>query len=114
MIMTMKMVNIHEAKARLSEFLDAVEHGQTVVICRRNQPVAELRKIPAARTTARPLGLARGRVRVPDSFFEPLPDAMTESFDGGAPLPTPRRWAAGERPPAPFGGKPARPRKPRR
>ena len=45
--MTMKMVNINEAKAKLSEFLDAVAQGETVIICNRNQPVAELRAVGA-------------------------------------------------------------------
>ena len=36
--MTMKKVNIHEAKAKLSEYVDAVVRGEQVVICRRNRP----------------------------------------------------------------------------
>lgn len=115
MIITMKMVNIHEAKARLSEYLDAVENGEQVVICRRNEPVAELRKVSSARTSPRPLGLARGRVPLPDSFFEPLPDDVVAAFYGAtAATPRATRHVA-ERPPAPIGGvKPSHPRKPRR
>ena len=71
--MTMIVVNIHEAKAKLSEYLEAVAGGQRVLICKRNQPVAELRAVVAARTEPRPVGLARGRLVVPDAFFEPLP-----------------------------------------
>ena len=36
-------VNAADARARLSEWLDAVEAGETVVITRRGTPVAELR-----------------------------------------------------------------------
>ena len=43
--MTMLMVNIAEAKAKLSEYLEAVARGEQVIICNRNQPVAELRAI---------------------------------------------------------------------
>jgi hypothetical protein len=32
--MTMIMVNIQEAKAKLSEFVDAVERGERVLICK--------------------------------------------------------------------------------
>src|SRR5437899_579760 len=74
MMMTMIVVNIHEAKAKLSEYLDAVANGERVVICKRNQPVAELRAIEQKRTEPRPLGLAKGQVSIPPSFFEPMPD----------------------------------------
>jgi antitoxin (DNA-binding transcriptional repressor) of toxin-antitoxin stability system len=85
--MTMKVVNIYEAKAKLSEFLDAVASGERVLICKRNQPVAELRAVPGLRTAPRPIGMASGRVRVPPAFFEPLPDDVVDAFapeDSGA------------------------------
>jgi antitoxin (DNA-binding transcriptional repressor) of toxin-antitoxin stability system len=80
--MTMKVVNIYEAKAKLSEYLDAVAAGERVLICKRNQPVAELRAVAAARTTPRPIGQAAGRPAVPDAFFDPLPDDVLAAFDG--------------------------------
>lgn len=78
--MTMEKVNIFEAKARLSEFLDAVEAGERVVICKRNRPVAELTRIGAARTAPRPVGGAKGQFSVPAAFFDPLPDEIVELF----------------------------------
>ena len=37
-------VNMHEAKSRLSELVKAVEEShETVVICRKGKPVAELK-----------------------------------------------------------------------
>ncbi len=33
-------VNVHEAKTNLSKLLEAVEDGETVVICRHGKPVA--------------------------------------------------------------------------
>ena len=86
-IMTMIVVNVHEAKAKLSEYLDAAERGETVVICRRNRPIAELRPSPAARREPRPIGLDKGRLTVPDSFYEPLPDDAIEAFEGGRVFP---------------------------
>jgi prevent-host-death family protein len=41
----MIVINIHEAKAKLSEYLDKVAAGEHVVICKRNRPVAELRAV---------------------------------------------------------------------
>jgi antitoxin (DNA-binding transcriptional repressor) of toxin-antitoxin stability system len=79
--MTMKKVNIHEAKAKLSEYVDAVGQGEQIVICRRNRPVAELRAIGAVRTKPRPIGGTEGRLTVPAAFFDPLPDDLVEAFD---------------------------------
>src|SRR5437899_538504 len=86
MIMTMIMVNIHEAKARLSEFVDAVERGERVVICKRNHPVAELRPVEQKRTEPRPLGGATGIV-IPPSFFDPMPDDFLDAFESGPVFP---------------------------
>jgi prevent-host-death family protein len=75
----MIVVNIYEAKAKLSEYLDAIERGEHVLICRRNRPVAELRPVAAARAEPRPIGLAKG-LKVPDAFYEPLPQAVVDTF----------------------------------
>lgn len=83
MIMVMLRVNVHEAKANLSRYLEAIERGETVIICNRNVPVAELRPIARASLTPRPIGLARGELDVPASFFEPLPGDVEDAFRGG-------------------------------
>ena len=81
----MKKVNIHEAKARLSEYVDAVERGERIVICRRNRAVAELRPIGATRTSPRPVGGAVG-IEIPEAFSTPLPQPFEDAFyeDGAA------------------------------
>jgi prevent-host-death family protein len=81
--MTMIMVNVLEAKTKLSELLEHVANGTRVVICKRNQPVAELHAVREARTAARPLGLAKGVVTLPDAFFEPLPEEIVAGFEAG-------------------------------
>ena len=73
-------VNIFEAKARLSELIDAAEAGQLVTICRRNRPVAHLVGIGVVRSAARPIGGARGQLVVPPAFFDALPDAFVDAF----------------------------------
>ncbi len=75
----MLRVNIAEAKARLSSVLDSVERGETVVLCRRNVPIAEIRALPGLPAGERPVGIDRG-MKIPDSFFEPLPDEMLRAF----------------------------------
>jgi prevent-host-death family protein len=71
--MTMIVVNIFEAKAKLSEYLDMAAHGERVLICKRNRPVAELHAVKSVRTAPRPAGLGRGRMTVPPSFFDRCP-----------------------------------------
>ena len=82
----MIVINIHEAKAKLSEYLDAVASGETVVICKRNRPVAELRAVEQKRTEPRPLGGTKGIV-IPPSFFEPMPDDWLDEFYNGPVFP---------------------------
>ncbi len=79
-ILTMKMVNINVIKARLSEYVDLVEQGETILICRRNRPVAELRALGVARTEPRPLGGTP--IEMAEAFFEPLPDDVIAGFYG--------------------------------
>jgi antitoxin (DNA-binding transcriptional repressor) of toxin-antitoxin stability system len=83
---TMIRLNVHEAKTHLSEHLDRLERGEedVVIICRRNQPIAELRALPQRRTTRRPIFPPDPRFTVPKSFFAPLPAAMLDAFEGDA------------------------------
>jgi antitoxin (DNA-binding transcriptional repressor) of toxin-antitoxin stability system len=80
-------LNMHEAKTHLSRYVAQLQDGETILLCRRNEPVAEIRALPRARDKPRPIGLARGQFTVPDSFFEPLPHDIIESFEGGTVLP---------------------------
>lgn len=77
----MKRVNMHEAKTHLSRYLAELEPGETLILCNRNQPIAELRPLPAKSMTPR-LGVAKGEFEVPDSFFEPLPEEILKAFNG--------------------------------
>ncbi len=52
------------------------------MLCRRNQPVAEIRLLPKARSEPRRLGLAEGEFTVDDSFFDPLPEELLDAFEG--------------------------------
>ena len=104
MIMTMIRVNIHEAKAKLSHYLDAVARGERVLICKRNQPIAELRSVEQQRTEPRPIGGEKGIVIRP-SFFEPMPDEFLEAFEAGSTYPAPAapRTRVAEGASAPYG-----------
>ena len=97
-IMTMIIVNVAEAKAKLSQYLDALSRGERVIIAKWNRPVAELKALAAARTEPRPIGGAKGAVQVLPSFFDPLPHDLLEGFEGRAPS-TPASRAAERRGP---------------
>ena len=73
-------VNIREAKTHLSRILSELRPTDRLVICRRNQPVAELRLLAEAARSPRRLGLARGEFTVRPEFFEPLPDEVLDDF----------------------------------
>ena len=75
-------LNIHEAKTHLSKYLDRLAAGETILLCRRNVPIAEIRPLPPERSSERSVGLARGIFEVPPSFFEQLPDELTAAFRG--------------------------------
>ena len=74
-------INIAEAKARLSRYLDSVQNGETVILCRRNVPIAEIRPLPSRPRRERRVGIDRG-MELPASFFEPLPDTLLDCFEG--------------------------------
>jgi len=77
----MIQVNVQDAKTHLSRYLDAVEKGEVVIVCRHNKPIAERRAIqsePELRKAPR-FGLWDG-FGVSESFFEPLPDNILKAF----------------------------------
>ena len=79
---TMIKVNIGQAKAHLSRYIKKVEHGETIVLARRNQPVAEIRPILKKIRRRRPMGLCAGEFVVPADFDAPLPDDLLDLFEG--------------------------------
>jgi antitoxin (DNA-binding transcriptional repressor) of toxin-antitoxin stability system len=75
-------VNVQEAKTHLSRCLDQVENGDVVVVCRHNQPVAELRAIqPAPAHRTRVAGLLKGRIHWESNAFAPMADKELAEFD---------------------------------
>lgn len=62
-----------------------VEAGETIVVTRGGQPVAEIRPMAMADKqpphSPRPVGLAAGDFRVPDDFDAPLPADVLDSFE---------------------------------
>jgi prevent-host-death family protein len=72
-------VNVAEAKARLSELLDAAAAGRDVVLARAGRPIARLVAIgdPPPRT----LGFLD--LDIDDDLFAPLDDAEIDAWQRG-------------------------------
>lgn len=76
----MKTVNIHEAKTQLSRLIAEVEAGEDIVLARSGKPVARLTRITSA-PPARRFGAMRGRARIDDAFFDPLPESEISAWE---------------------------------
>jgi antitoxin (DNA-binding transcriptional repressor) of toxin-antitoxin stability system len=77
----MLSVTIDEIQREPLKYLRQVEAGETLVILRSNQPIAELRPIVTTKQL-RPFGLCAGEFIVPDDFDAPLPEDILNTFDG--------------------------------
>jgi antitoxin (DNA-binding transcriptional repressor) of toxin-antitoxin stability system len=75
-------VNIHEAKTNLSKLIERAEKGETIIVCRRNEPVVEMRATPGSSSKRRVFGGARGKIKIPPTFFDPLSDDELSLWEG--------------------------------
>lgn len=67
----MQIVNVHAAKTHLSKLLEQVSAGEEIIIARDSKPVAKL--VPVDQPKRQP-DVLKGKLVLPDSFFDPLPD----------------------------------------
>ncbi len=78
------LVNVHEAKTRLSLLLKKAENGEDIVIARNGHPIARLVAYkPDAASPRRPGGW-EGRVRM-TADFDALPHEIADAFAGRLP-----------------------------
>ena len=75
----MIVVNIHEAKTRLSQLLAQAEAGEEVIIARAGKQIARLTPIHDQQNRRR-FGRDRGLYEVPDDFDDPLPPEILRHF----------------------------------
>ena len=76
----MYVVNVHRAKTELSRLLARVEAGEDVVIARRGEPVARL--VACKAPVERRPDVLKGKIVVPDTFFDPLPEDELRAWEG--------------------------------
>lgn len=66
----MIQININEAKAKLSKYTKMVKAGETVVLCERNKPFAEIRPLDHRGNAPRVFGLSKGIFKLGPEFSE--------------------------------------------
>ena len=76
----MLVVNVHQAKTRLSRLLARVEAGEEVVIARRGEPVARL--VGCKPRSKRQPDVLKGKIIVPDRLLDPLPEEELKAWEG--------------------------------
>ena len=62
------IVNLSEAKAKLSKLVDMAYHGEEVIIAKNNLPLVKL--VLHDPKPKRKLGLLKGRINIPSDFLE--------------------------------------------
>ncbi|MBS0325220.1 MAG: type II toxin-antitoxin system Phd/YefM family antitoxin [Proteobacteria bacterium] len=68
----MAIVNIYDAKTRLSSLVDLAAAGEDVVIGRNGKPVARITALAPPKRSIR-FGVLKGRIKLADDFDAPLP-----------------------------------------
>lgn len=76
------LVNMHEAKSRLSELVRLVADGHEVIIGRNGDPVARLVPYRDRAVSRRP-GRLRGKIQMA-ADFDVTPDDVLDAFEGTA------------------------------
>lgn len=75
------VINLYEAKSRLSALVERAAAGEEIIIAKAGRPKARLVPFATARQPREPGGW-EGRVWIADDFDEPLPPDILEGFAG--------------------------------
>ena len=77
-------VSVADAKNKLPELIKAVENGESVTICRRGVPVADLVRTQRSKKQKPKFGTLRGKIQIIDpGWWKPMTDKEVEEFLGG-------------------------------
>ncbi len=77
----MPIVNIYEAKTRLSQLVDRAASGEDIVIGRAGKPVAKLTRLGGDKREVR-FGVLKGKLKIARDFDAPLPADVQAAFEG--------------------------------
>ena len=75
------MLNLYEAKTRLSALVEEAAAGKEIIIAKNGRPRAKL--VAYREAARRKPGRAKGRIWMSADFDAPLPKDVLEAFSGG-------------------------------
>ncbi len=75
------LLNIYEAKTRLSALVEEAAAGAEIIIAKNGRPRAKL--VPIRDVARRKPGRAKGKIRIAGDFDAPLPQGVLSGFTGG-------------------------------
>ena len=79
----MEKISVLDAKTHFSRYLESVEGGDTVIICRHNKPIAELRPLAVVpERKVRQPGLMAGQISWTAEAFAPMTGPEVAEFFG--------------------------------
>jgi prevent-host-death family protein len=79
---SMKKLNIHETKAKLSSLVDQAARGKSTIVAKSGTPLAQLGPISESPARKIRFGFMKGEIRIAEDFDAPLPDAILAAFEG--------------------------------
>jgi prevent-host-death family protein len=75
----MATVSVYNARAEFSQLIERALAGEDIVITRRGKPAVRLVPVEEPQQARKP-GALQGKLELPESFFDPLPDAIIDAF----------------------------------
>jgi antitoxin (DNA-binding transcriptional repressor) of toxin-antitoxin stability system len=79
---SMTHISIAELERDPHAALQRVEDGESLLVLRDRQPIAEIRPANARSSEPRPYGLCAGAFDVPADFDAALPEEVLRQFEG--------------------------------
>ena len=75
-----KILNLYEAKSKLSSLVEEAAAGKEIVIAKAGVPLARL--VPLKPRVRRKPGGSKGKIWIAPDFDAPLPDDILAAFEG--------------------------------
>lgn len=73
----MATISVYNARAEFSRLIERALGGEEIVITRRGKPAVRL--VPVEDPRRKP-GALKGKLELPEGFFDPLPDDIIDAF----------------------------------
>lgn len=78
----MLKIEVKEFAKVFQKYLDRLEAGESILLTREGEPVAEITPTAQKPKQLRPYGLSANKFVTPDHFNDPLPAELLDAFEG--------------------------------